>query len=162
MEQQAFVLRIAPSGIDRIVEALDSNQIIIGWAKAKGLLNEKLSWSEFRSIISDTYYADEPNLRRAGSGAGHMWRFIREIQIGDLVVVPYGSEFYIAEVSSLAMQDKSKLNEDTAYRRNVNWLNGKEPIPRVFAKSALVSRMKAQGTCTYATAIYYPYLRKGE
>lgn len=40
MEQQAFVLRISPSRIDRVAEALTSNQIIIGWAKAKGLLDE--------------------------------------------------------------------------------------------------------------------------
>lgn len=151
MEQQAFVLRISPSGIDRLPEALTSNQIIIGWAEAKRLLNENLSWEEFRSIISDTYYADENNLRRAGTAGGHMWRFIREMNIGDLVIVPYGSEFYVAEVSGPATYDESKVEEDTAYRRKANWLNDKKPIPRVFAKSALISRMKTQGTCAYAS-----------
>ena len=151
MEQQAFVLRISPSGIDRLPEALTSNQIIIGWAEAKRLLNENLSWEEFRSIISGTYYADESNLRRAGTAGGHMWRFIREMNIGDLVIVPYGSEFYVAEVSGPATYDESKVEEDTAYRRKVNWLNDKKSIPRVFAKSALISRMKSQGTCAYAS-----------
>ena len=65
MEQQAFVLRISPSGIDRVSEALSSNQIIIGWAEARGLLDENLPWEEFRRIISNTYYVDEVNLRRA-------------------------------------------------------------------------------------------------
>jgi len=151
MEQQAFVLRMSPSGIDRVPEALTSNQIIIGWAEAKRLLNENLSWEEFRSIISDTYYADESNLRRAGAAGGHMWRFIREMNIGDLVIVPYGSEFYVAEVSGPATYDESKVEEDTAYRRKVNWLSDKKPIPRIFAKSALISRMKTQGTCAYAS-----------
>jgi restriction endonuclease Mrr len=54
-------------------------------------------------------------------------------------------------VSGPATHDESKVEEDTAYRRNVNWLNDKKPIPRVFAKSALISRMKTQGTCAYAT-----------
>jgi len=151
MEQQAFVLRISPSGIDRINEALSSNQIIIGWAKAKGLLDQKLSWEEFRKIIDDKYYANEENLRRAGSASGHMWRFIREMKKGDMVVVPYGAEFYVAEVSGPALYDESKVGEDTAYRRNVIWLNEKQSIPRSLAKSALISRMKTQGTCAYAT-----------
>ncbi len=151
MEQKAFVLRISPSGIDRVAEALASSQIIIGWAEAKGLLDKKLTWGEFRSIISETYHAGEISLRKAGSGAGHMWRFVREIDVGDLVVVPHGSDFYVAEVTSPAMYDESKVEEDTAYRRNVKWLNDKNPMPRGLAKSALVSRMKNQGTCARAT-----------
>ncbi len=69
MEQQAFVLRVSPSGIDRVSNALSSDQVIIGWAKARGLLDENLSWEKFRKIISNTYYADEENLRRAGAAA---------------------------------------------------------------------------------------------
>lgn len=149
MEQQAFVLRISPSKIDLVPEALASNQIIIGWGKAKGLLNEDISWEEFRSIVSDTYYPDEENLRRAGSAGGHLWRFIREMNIGDLVVVPHGSEFYIAKMSGPATYDEGK--DGTAYRRNVNWLNDKKPIPCTSAKSALISRMKTRGTGAYAS-----------
>ena len=151
MEQQAFVLRISPSRIDRVSEALSSNQIIIGWAEARGLLDENLPWEEFRKIISDTYYANEENLRRAGAAGGHMWRFIREMKKGDLIVVPYGAKFYVAEVSGPAAHDESKVGEDTAYRRNVTWLNEKLSIPRSLAKPALISRMKTQGTCSYAT-----------
>jgi predicted Mrr-cat superfamily restriction endonuclease len=151
MGQQAFVLRIAPSRIDRVAEALSSDQIIIGWAEAKGLLDDSLNWEEFRKIISETYYADEGSLRRAGTAAGHLWRFIREMNAGDLVVVPHGSAFYIAEISGPTTYDESKVSEDTAYRRNVHWLVDKKPIPRVVAKSALVSRMKIQGTCAYAS-----------
>ena len=151
MEQQAFVLRITPSGFDRVGEALSSNQIIIGWAEARGLLDENLSWEEFRRILSDRYYADEKNLRRAGSAGGHMWRFIREMKKGDLIVVPHGAEFYVAKVAGPATHDEAKVEEDIAYRRNVNWLNDKQSIPRSLAKSALISRMKTQGTCAYAT-----------
>ena len=86
MKRQAFILRIAPSGIDRVQEALDE-QIIIGWAEATELLDEQLSWEEFRTIIS----GHEQTLRKAGSASGHMWRFIREMKEGDL---PHGSEFY--------------------------------------------------------------------
>jgi predicted Mrr-cat superfamily restriction endonuclease len=151
MAQQAFILRISPSGIDRVPEALNSNQIIIGWAEAKGLLNECLSWEDFRSIIRGTYYTDEGNLRRAGAASGHMWRFIREMNNGDIVVVPHGSEFFIAQVVGPATYDESRVGDDTAYRRVVEWLNGKTSISRSLAKSAFISRMKTQGTCAYAS-----------
>ncbi len=151
MTQQAFVLRISPSGIDRIQEALESDQAIIGWAKAKGLLNPKLSYLEFREIIRKRYYTDEKTLRKAGSAAGNMWRFIREMQKDDLIITPYGPKFYVAKVTGVTIYDETKISEDTAYRRSVVWLNDKKPILRSIAKSALMSRLKAQGTCTSAT-----------
>ena len=151
MEQQAFVLRIAPGGNDRVQEALDRNQLIIGWPDAAGLLDERLSWEEFRTIISDTYHSQEKTLRKAGAAGGHMWRFIREMGRGDLVVVPHGSEFYVAKVSGSATYDQEKVDEGTAYRRAVDWLNNKQAIPRAVARSALISRMKTQGTCAYAS-----------
>lgn len=148
---QAFVLRVAPSEMDRVPEALESNQIIIGWANADGLLDKQLDWAGFREIVRATYYRDDKTLHRAGAAAGHMWRFIREMEAGDLVVVPYGSEFYVAQVAGEAIYLQDKQSEDTAYRRPVKWLNAKQPIPRSYAKSALISRMKIQGTSASAT-----------
>lgn len=151
MTQQAFILRITPSSIDRVPEALKENQIIIGWAHANGLLNTNLTWEPFREIIRNTYYASESTLHKAGSAAGHMWRFIREMSKGDLVVVPYESEFYVAEINDSATYDPNRTEDDTSYRRPVKWLNNKKPIRRDIAKSALISRMKTQGTCAYAS-----------
>lgn len=148
---QAFVLRVAPSEIDRVPEALESNQIIIGWANADGLLDEQLDWASFREIVRATYYRDDKTLHRAGAAAGHMWRFIREMEAGDLVVVPCGSEFYVAEVAGKAIYLQERQSEDSAYRRPVKWLNTKQAIPRSYAKSALISRMKIQGTSASAT-----------
>lgn len=150
-KQQAFILRIAPSEIDRVPVALQSDQLIIGWADAEGLLEPTLDWEHFREIVRNAYYSKEPNLRRTGAAAGQMWRFIRDMKIGDLVVVPHWSEFYVAEVSGPAIFDKSKQEDDTAYRRPATWLNGKQPIARSVARSALISRMKIQQTCADAT-----------
>lgn len=149
--QAAFVFRITPSGEDRLPEALASNELIIGWAKAAGLLDPTLSWEQFREIISDAYYGDEPNLRKAGSAGGHMWRFIRDMKPGDLVVVPYWAEFFVAEVTGPAIYDPAKVDDDSSYRRPVRWLNSGKPMPRQIARSALLSRMKTQGTCADAT-----------
>jgi len=151
VDQAAFVLRIAPGGEDKVPESLSSYQIIIGWAEATGLLASDLTWEQFREILRNAYYSDEPTLRKAGAAAGHMWRFIRTMKPGDLVVVPYGGEFFVAEVTGPATYDPSKVTEDSAYRRSVRWLNGKRPISRQLARSALLSRMKTQGTSAEAT-----------
>lgn len=151
LNQSAFVLRIAPGYTDLVKEALAANQIMIGWPQATGLINELLSWDEFREIIHQAYYADKQSLRSAGAAAGHLWRFIREMQAGDLVVVPHYDGFYVAEIAGATIYREDKAIEDTAYRRNVIWKNDKKPIPRSMAKSALISRMKTQGTCTHAS-----------
>lgn len=151
MSQSAFVLRISPGGVDKVPEAFRSGELIAGWAEADGLLEPNLSWESFRDIVRRAYYADQPDLRKAGGAAGHLWRFIREMKPGDLMVVPYGAEFFVAEVSGPATYDRAKVNEDSAYRRAVRWLNGEKPISRRLAKSALLSRMKTQGTCADAT-----------
>lgn len=150
MTKHAFVLRIAPRGVDRVGEALDADQLIIGWSRAHELMNAELPWEQFREIIRSKYYANEPNLRKAGNAAGHMWRFVREMTPGDFVVVPHGCNFYVAEVKGPATHSLENTDDDTAFRRSVIWLNDKRPIPRSAAKSALISRMKTQGTCAYA------------
>ncbi|OGW16479.1 MAG: hypothetical protein A3G93_15080 [Nitrospinae bacterium RIFCSPLOWO2_12_FULL_45_22] len=132
-------------------EALRADQIIIGWAEAEGLLNPNLDWEPFREIVRDAYYSDEPTLRKAGAAAGHMWRFIRDMKPGDLVVVLYGADFFVSEIAGPATYNSAKVDEDSAYRRPVRWLNGKKPIPRQLARSALLSRMKTQGTSADAT-----------
>jgi len=80
-----------------------------------------------------------------------MWRFIRAMQIGDFAVVPNWNGFYIAEITGPPTYDQSKVEEDSAYRRPVKWLNGKQPIVRRLARAALIARMKVQGTSADAS-----------
>ncbi len=131
------MLRIKPSGVDRVSEALQAEEIIIGWSDAEGLLDPDLGWKQFRQIIHDAYHQTEQSYNRSGGAAGHMWRFIRSMNSGDWVVVPYGNEFFVAEVQGHPRYDPEKKNEDTAYRRSVSWLSGGESIPRRYARAAL-------------------------
>lgn len=149
-EQQAFVLRIAPSGIDRVALALRENVAIIGWC-APELMKPSLDWQAFREIVRARFYAKDDNLRRAGAAAGHMWRFIREMRLGDLLVTPHRAGFYVGRIAGPTFHLPEKVKEDTAYRRKVEWLNGKRPIPRETARAALQSRAKIQGTSADAT-----------
>ena len=141
-QQQAFFLRIEPSKINRLPEALASDQIIIGWSRTEGLLDESLSRDEFRDMISNIHYRGEKTLHKAGSATGNMLRFIREMNIGDLVVVPSGSEFYVARILGPATYDKSRIEDDTAYRRKVEWLNNKKPIDYAKAEPGLQEKLK--------------------
>ena len=151
-DRNGWILRIAPSFVNRVQEALEAEALIIGWSVARGLLDKVLSWEEFRDIVRRSCYPDDENLRRAGAGSGHMWRFIREMGKGDLVVVPADSKmFYVGEIAGPAWFDENKVEDDTAYRRPVTWLNDKRPIPRSIAKVGLISRMKTRGTTANAT-----------
>ena len=58
--------------------------------------------------------------------------------------------YYVAEITGPAYYREDKRQEDTAYRRPVHWRNGKQAIPRKYARAALVSRMKIYGTSASA------------
>lgn len=150
-DRNAFVFRIAPNHVGRVDEALREGQLIIGWARASELMDSSLEWQEFREILSRHYYPNEKNLRRAGSAAGNMWRFLREMKRGDLVVTPHGPHLYVGELKSdEATHNPALMDDDSAFRRSVCWLLDGQPIPRSLARAALQSRMKVQGTCAYA------------
>ena len=149
-ERQAFVLRISLRGFD-IENALEADQIAIGWSSARGLTNKGLSREEFRQIVSDEYYRNEENMRKAGLAAGKLWKFIRDMNDGDLVVVPCGPDFFVAKVIGPPTYDESKIDGDAAYRRDVNWLNDKNSFLRTSAEPALMLRMKTRGACVSAS-----------
>ncbi len=153
MSKDAFILRIAPGRRDRVPEALRTGHLMIGWAEAKGLLNLELEKAGFKEIIHKAY----PE-RHAGLATRYMWCFIRDMKVGDLVVVPHlnksGRGFYVGEVTGPAFYDENKVGEGSAYRRPVKWLNGGIAIQEASAKEALVKRIKrTQGTSSPATGL---------
>jgi len=151
--ERAFVLRIAPGYVDHVPEALEKDVLITGWSDASGLLDERLDWDQFREKVHKACYPDDKDYRRSGGGAASLWRFIREMSIGDWVIVPHGPQFYVAEVTGNVRFDSSKVSDDSAHRRPVRWLNDKKPIPRRLARSSLQSRMKIYHTCGYANGL---------
>jgi predicted Mrr-cat superfamily restriction endonuclease len=148
--RDAFVLRISHRD-DALTDALESNDVVIGWSRAGELHDSDLDWNEFREIVHQEYHSDQDDYRKAGASAGNLWRFIREMEEGDLIVVPDGSNFYVAEVTGRARHEPHKVEDDTAHRRSVKWLNDGEPLARGTARAALQSRMKARQTCVEAT-----------
>jgi len=132
-----------------IQEALEKDEIFVGWKEVKGLLEEGLSLSDFRERVKATYGIE--NNRSAAAFARFLWEFIKEMKPGDYVVVPSRGQFYVAEVVGDPYYDENHpvaahRRPVAAHRRPVRWLNDKKPIPRELASAALQGRMKARGT----------------
>ena len=147
--KQAFILRIAPSEIDRIKEVLSANQLIIGWSRVD-LTEPKLTWDDFTTKLKAAY-GPGINNRQAGSWTGSLTRFIKSMNKGDLVLIPQGAQFYIARVEGPCIYNQDWIADDTAHRRECTWYNEKKPIDRIAASSALQWRLKARQTCVDAT-----------
>jgi hypothetical protein len=43
---------------DALPEAMRTNELILGWSEAGGLLNSKLIWGTFRQVVKETYGLD--------------------------------------------------------------------------------------------------------
>ena len=153
MTSRAFFLRMCPappchegsSGEwDRVPEALEKNHLIIGWAKAEGLLDPGQP-EEFQEIIHQAYrdcYDSKPGL--AARHAKQAWQFIHGMDEGDLVVVPDGKKFHIGRVASDPWFDASKIDSNSAYRRRAEWL--KRSVPRDGAGPVLRAAMRTRLT----------------
>jgi len=148
--KSAFILRLSPGYVDHMEEALNNNVLMVGWADMPPDAAFNSDWYDFREEIRKTYLPDDTDYNKAGRAAGNLWRFLREMKQGDWVVVPYGDGFYVAEIAEEAFFDETKVEDDSAYRVPVKWLNEKKPIPRKQAKASLQSRMKCYHTCAYA------------
>lgn len=151
MPHNAFIIRCAPSKISRIDFVLQENQIVIGWSDTKELLlNETISRDDFKKILIQKYIGYNENPYSLGQAVGYLWRFNREMQIGDYVLVPIARAFYLGIIESKATYYPEGVSSDIAIRRNVKWLNNKNPIPRNLCDAGLTSRLKYQGTCVGA------------
>jgi predicted Mrr-cat superfamily restriction endonuclease len=149
---KAFILRINPANEFKVKDNLTEDRISIGWPKAKNILDPELDWIKFREIVHQTYYSENNNYRASGNAAGSLWRFIREMNIGDIVLIPNrNSSFYISVVKGDVEYLEDKVHEHTAFSRKVEFLNNKEPVKREFARAALISRLKAYQTCVECT-----------
>ncbi|KRD72076.1 hypothetical protein [Ensifer sp. Root278] len=95
-----FRLQIKPRGKDKVEQVVADSHIAIGWSDASQLIDPALSKEQFTSIIHSIYYPQQATRRKAASGTKSMWPFLREMRIGDLVMVPNGSGFYLGSVTS--------------------------------------------------------------
>ena len=138
----AWVLRLD----DRLQTCLSEDVIAIGWAHAIDLPSLN-SWLLFKQHVIDRYpYLREASSKSTGQRLGSLWRFVKEMQIGDKVVVPSTNGFYVANVVGPVEHRQEWVDADMAWCRKAEWITS-QPIPRNRAHGDLRRRMKAQQTC---------------
>lgn len=98
---------------------------------------ERKDYGAFCSAYSAVYGGEIERLKNG------LWRFVLEMGIGDLVVVPYPYGFYICLVKSNAVVCDRDL--DLGWEREVEILADCSPRSS-YASTALLSRMKCQQT----------------
>lgn len=148
---QAFLLRIAPLQIDRVDEALASDTIIVGWPEFPQFLDETVTREQMTRLIRDGRYPDDKNNKRAGRKAASVWRFLRVMQVGDLVVVPHDDHIYFGRVQSPPYYLHECADDHTAFRRRVNWLNKDQPVLRHSLPQFLQVAAARRQTCADIT-----------
>jgi predicted Mrr-cat superfamily restriction endonuclease len=102
-----------PVGIDRVLEAVRTGELSIGWWKVGSvLLDPGLSRAEFAGVVHrSVYYGAQANRRSSGNAAGQLWRFNREMRHGALVVVPHGDPARRQVIGSPRIADIRRLVE---------------------------------------------------
>ncbi len=149
---RVWLLRMVPVGRDRVEDALAANVITIGWGKPDGLVNLGLSREQFRDEVIRAYYQQATDLRAAGTSNGQLWRFIREMSAGDLVVVPRGDALHFARVAGDVSHDQRPEAEHWAFSRPVAWLTSSSGVPRNLLPDEVLHTLRWQGTCLEISA----------
>ena len=139
-----FIVRNGERSLD---DWLEHGFIAIGWSQAMGLDAES-DWDKFKSIIREAYLPHWPtmNERSLSLQASSAFQFIRNIRVGDFVLVPMPHSFLACKVTSGAYYDESARKTDSTWKRRVQWLTAK-PCPRNHGSNALQRRLKVRQTC---------------
>ena len=146
-ERRAFIFKIAGSRGCKIQIALDQNEIMIKWSKSKDLLEKKLTLDDFEEKIKKTHFKKDKNTTKARQAAKEMWCFLHEMEIGSYIVVPTKQKFYIGRIDSEAFYDEKYVTVNAAYRRKIEWLNYKIPIPYHRTSEALREQIIKSKKC---------------
>lgn len=148
MSAGAFVLNIKPGHVDMVDEARAHGRLLIGWGDADGLLNRNLSYDDVRAIIQEVFHSGATSLRSAGAETGSVWRFLRKMKAGDLVVIPHDNVYYVARVLGEPTYGPIGSSKQFFYQRPARWFNSDAPLPRNKAPSYLRGAMSRRATCS--------------
>lgn len=119
--KNAWLIRPMPHGINRLSEFKENQIIAVGWPCIGDLKGK--SREDLKKLLS------EPPYNLTGLALGNAYAtidiFINQMQIGDSVLMPYGDDIYLGEITSNYYRDPSVDNDDKGYphQRTVKWLS---------------------------------------
>jgi predicted Mrr-cat superfamily restriction endonuclease len=111
-------------------------------------MNPDLEYSAFEAIVHETYFPRDDH-RGSGKASGQLWRFIREMEPGSMVLIPHYQFFNIVEITGDVTY--SPFTEHWAYRRTAAWWSRPSSVFRRSASAALQVRARTLITCIEAT-----------
>ncbi len=134
----------------------DRPHICIGWS-AIGDLTSVLTKEQLSSLHEETWPKSKP--RAKAQNVGQIWRFVKDMNIGDYVVFADGDYCHIGRISSDYYFDNSvypNQSDDYTNIRNVEWLKTKiqrNALSESFHRS-LMTAMSVWGLNDYKSAVY--------
>lgn len=134
--------------LEREEICLQSDTVAIGWAQARGLNDPQLTLETLKPVIL-TSYPQYQSPYALGQVAGIVWRFVREIAVGDWIVAPTRTGLNIAKVTGPLLYDIDLVAADSAWRYPVQWV--RLDVPRDTASGGLQARCSSRQTCVEAT-----------
>jgi predicted Mrr-cat superfamily restriction endonuclease len=141
---KAWLVRPKPHNINRIREFLDEKIIAIGWPELSSLIGktEENIKTELKSHPRN-YTPDQ-----LGAAASTVNKFVNEMRINDIVVVPDGSNIYFCKIIGEYYYDPTKSSQSQGYphQRKVEWIKGpvrRDDIPEALRKSLRAPRTLA-------------------
>ena len=146
-----FGLRMKPGNNDRVPELIGAGMIAIGWNDARELIDPKITLAGFREVIGDAYPGMRGNVLTAA--VRDTWRFLRELDVGDIVVVPHENEVYFVRVLGPPRFAESGRERGIAFQRDVVPLLGGTPVKRSDLPETLRSYLRFRNTTEDLAAV---------
>lgn len=122
--------------------ALEHDVVTMGWNELPDL-SEFNTKEELEELYVSTYGTTRK--RKLANAVGQIWRFVREIQEGDLVALPLKTQSAIAIGRAVGEYEYRELADNIIHIRRVEWL---DTIPRsAFDQDLLYSLGAAMTVC---------------
>lgn len=142
--RNVWLLRPKPHGTDQMNYFLQNNRIAIGYPVGQSL--EDCNSYEIKKLLEQ---------HDSVSGLSNVNILVREMKKEDLVVVPYESKIYFAEVTS-DYEYVKEFDEDVEgsgfpHQRVVEWAFNKQPISRNDLPTALRDSLQYPGAVASLT-----------
>ncbi len=131
LPERAWLVR----GKDRVSTWIAEGFISIGWRQV-GDLEPSITKDDLAKRFEEAY-PDDSSGRRA-AGVGNVLRFLKLMQVGDLVVTVTGSDLYIGRVTSDPFW-VGEAGPESRRQRKVQWLNLDSPAKRAIIRDEIPS-----------------------
>lgn len=140
--EKAWLLRPNPHHIHRMREFLDEGIIAIGWPELGSLIGK--AKEDIRTDLMPHPYTPD----QRGTATSTINRFVNEMRINDIVVIPDGDKIYFCSITSDYFFDPTKSGQTEGYphQRKAKLLKGpksRENIPLALRQSLRAPRALA-------------------